>query len=107
EHGEQHGTGAPDVAHRVERGSNGATGLQHVIDEDDDFVVDALNWNSRRCGCAREIAAEIVAVHRDVERSDGAGSWLNFIENARDALSERHTSCRDAQDDEVVPAMVR
>ena len=68
EHGEPHVAGPAEVVERVERGADGAAGEEHVVDEDDDLAVDAAGRHRRLVRAAGGLLAQVVAVHRDVER---------------------------------------
>ena len=70
EDGQPHGAGPAEVGERVERGADGAPGEQHVVDEDDDAVVDAGRRDVGVLDGADRLPAQVVAVHRDVERPD-------------------------------------
>jgi len=64
------------VDERVHGGADGASGEQHVIHEDDDLVVDGEV--ERRLADDRRVAdaREVVAVERDVERTEWDGRVL-------------------------------
>ena len=64
------------VDERVHGGADGASGEKHVIHEDDDLVVDGEV--ERRLADDRRVAdaREVVAVERDVERTEWDGRVL-------------------------------
>ena len=76
EHRETDRAGAAIVDERIHRSPDGASGEQHVIDENDDLVVDREVQrglaDDRRVADAREV----VAVERDVERTEWDGRVL-------------------------------
>ncbi len=64
EDGEPDGPRAPEVGERVEGGTDRAPGEQHVVDEDDDLVVDPSLGEPGRGDRPDRLAAQVVAVHR-------------------------------------------
>ena len=95
-----------DVVQRVEGGADRAAGEQHVVDQHDDLVVDPAVGDLRREQGARRLQAQVVAVHRDVERPARDGRALDGGDALGDPLGERHAARRDAEQDEVVGALV-
>jgi hypothetical protein len=76
EHRKAYRAGPAIVDERVHRGTDGASGEQHVVHEDDDLVVD--REVQRRLANDRRVAdtCEIVPVKRDVERAERDGRVL-------------------------------
>ena len=62
------------IAQRVERGADRPPGVQDVVDQDHDGVIDAANGQSGFLQRTRWMPAQVVPVQRDVQRSDGGGS---------------------------------
>ena len=95
-----------DVVQRVEGGADRASGEEHVVDQDDDLVVDAAVGDLRREQRPGGLQAQVVAVHRDVERPARHGGALDGGDPLGDPLGERDAARRDAEQDEVVGALV-
>src|SRR5699024_9648052 len=76
EHREPHRGGASDRAERVESGTDGAAGEEDVVHQDDDAAVDAGARHPGGAGGAGGVRAEVVAVHRDVQRAVQLGGVL-------------------------------
>jgi hypothetical protein len=74
--GQTDGPGTAVVDERVHRGTDGASGEEHVVNEHDDLVIDGEVEgglvNDRRVADPREI----VSVQRDVEGAKGDGRTL-------------------------------
>src|SRR6478752_7180632 len=64
---ELYGTRTADVAERVECGTDRAPGEEHVVDQDDETVLDSLTGDLGARQSARGAHPQVVAVHRDVE----------------------------------------
>ena len=71
QHGQPHGAGPAEVGEGVQRGADGAAGEEHVVDEHDDLSSMPGAGMSVCPMRADRLAAQVVAVHRDVERPDG------------------------------------
>ena len=70
EYGQLDGARAADVADGVQRSPHRATRVQDVVDEDHDPIVQPLVGQLGRLQGTRPAQADVVAVHRDVERAD-------------------------------------
>ena len=106
EHGQPHGARAAEVGQGVEGGPDGAAGVQHVVDEHDDLVVDAARRDRgvhRRPG---GLVAQVVAVHRDVEAPDGYLGALDLTDQVGEAVGQLDAAAGDAEQDEVVGTLV-
>ena len=66
-----HAGRAPDVHQRVERGADGAPGEQHVVDEDDVFIVERCGDVGLADGGAGVHRRPVVPVQVDVQRAEG------------------------------------
>ena len=100
QHGELDGLGPAEVVEGVERGADRAAGEQHVVDQHDDLAVDVvgdLGVLERAGG----LEAQVVAVHRDVERAGGDLAALDLGHALGDAAGEMHSARRDAEQDET------
>src|SRR5438477_485132 len=69
EHGEGDAPWPPEVRQLVERGADGAAGVQHVVDDDHVLAVDVHRDSGRPDHRPRTHGLEVVAVERDVERA--------------------------------------
>ena len=96
-----------EVAERVERGADGAAGEQHVVDEDDDLAVDPA---AAGCRCARARGRAAAAGRRGTSSRRASRPGTLAPSTARDPRrepgGERHAAGRDAEQDEVVGALV-
>ena len=103
---EPHGAGPAELGERVEGGADRATGVEHVVDEDDDLVVDATGGDARAVRRAHRVAAQVVAVERDVELADGDRRPLDLLDARRETARERDAARGDAEEDEPLAALV-
>ena len=106
QHGELHGAGPAEVAERVEGGADRAAGEEHVVDEDDDLAVDARVGDVGALEGADRVAAQVVAVHRDVERAVRDLGALDAGDPLGQPAGQRDAAGRDAEQDEVRGALV-
>ena len=106
QHGQPHRLRAADVVQRVERGADGAPGEEHVVDEDDGLAVDAARRDLGGQQRAGRLHPQVVAVHRDVERADRHVVPLDGGDPLGDPLGQRHAPAGDAEQDEVLGALV-
>ena len=107
QHGQTDRAGSAELGQRVERGADRPAVEQHVVDEDDDLVVDAPAGHHGVLQGAGRPAAQVVAVHRDVQRADGhVGAGLDAADPLGDALRQRDTAAGDAEQDQIVGALL-
>jgi hypothetical protein len=106
EYGEPDRRGPAEVVHRVQRGPDRAAGEEHVVDEDHDLAVDPAWWHLGVVGAAGRVLAEVVAVHRDVERADRDLGPLDLRDPLADPAREVYTAGRDAEQHQVIEALV-
>jgi hypothetical protein len=106
EHGEPHDARPAEVGQRVERRTDGASGVQHVVDEHHDLVVDAARRDVGVHGAAGRLPPQVVAVHRDVEGADGDRGALDLLDEGGQPAGEGHPARRDAQHHEVGRTLV-
>ncbi len=92
QHGEAYGAGPAEVGQRVERGADRPPGEQHVVDQDDDLVVDAAGGQRGLVRAAGGLRAQVVAVHRHVELADRDGRALDGGDLLRDPVRQRHAA---------------
>ena len=106
EDGETHGARSPELRERVEGGADRAAGVEHVVDEHDDLVVDAARRDVRSVGHAHGVAPQVVAVQRDVELADRDLGALDVLDAGREATGEGDPARRDAEEHEPLAALV-
>ena len=105
QHRELDGARPAEVVERVERGADGAAGEEHVVDQHDDLAVDPAGRDLGGQGAGR-LQPQVVAVHRDVEGADGHGVPLDRGDPLGEPAGQRDAAGRDAEQDEVVGALV-
>jgi len=98
--------GAALIEERVERGADGATGVEDVVREDDVTAVDVEANVTLFDDGARTGGGEVVAVEADVEDSGVDGGLLDGLDELGEALGERHAAALDADEAEVGAAVV-
>src|SRR6187402_2175122 len=106
EYGQPHGARTTEVGQGVEGGPDGAPGVEHVVDEHDDLVVDTARRDRgvhRRPG---GLVAQVVAVHRDVEAPDGHLGALDLTDQVGETVGQLDAAAGDAEQDEVVGTLV-
>jgi hypothetical protein len=92
---------AAEVVQGIEGRAYGAAGVQDVVDQHHDAVVDAFGWQLGTAEGSRGPHAQVVAVHRDVEGALRDRVPLDLLDAAGEALGERDPSCRDSEEDDV------
>ena len=101
EHRQLHGAGPADVAQRVQGRAHRAAGVEHVVDEDDQRVVDAALGDRGVLQRPRRLDVEVVAVERDVQgavRHRDAGELLDLV---GEPGGQGDAPGRDAQQDDA------
>ena len=100
QHGELDRAGAADLVEGVERGADRTAGEQHVVDQHDDLVVDVVGDVGvlERAG---RLEPQVVAEHRDVERSGGDVAALDLGHPLGDPAGEVHTAGRYAEQHDI------
>ena len=94
---ELYGAGPADVAQRVQSGADCPSGIEHIVDEDDQGVVDAALGYRRVFQRPRRLEVEVVAVERDVQRpvrKRDAGELFDLVGEPR---GEGDAPGRDAE----------
>ena len=77
------------VKERVQRGADGASGVEDVVHEDDVAAVDVEAEVARFDDRTDVAGSEIVAIKTDVEDAGFDGLFLDGLDHACDALRER------------------
>ncbi|OEI69613.1 hypothetical protein Cus16_0222 [Curtobacterium sp. ER1/6] len=106
EHREPDRPRAPDALQGVEGSPDRPPGVEHVVDEHDDLAVDAARRDGRAVRRTTDAVAEVVPVHRHVERAEPLVAVLGPLgfdvgQDAVEPLGQDGTSCRDTQEHEV------
>ena len=101
EHGELHGAGPADVAQRVQGRADGPTGIEDVVDEDDQSVVDAALGDRGVLQRPRRLDVEVVAVERDVERTVRDRDVGEFLDLVGEPGGQGDAPGRDAEEDDA------
>ncbi len=88
----------------IERGPGGAPGEEHVVDQDHDLLRDVGHLGGADGGDRPQ--PDVVAVERDVETPDRRFHRLEGGYGGRDAPGQRHAACVEADDHDVVGAVI-
>src|SRR5215471_8896511 len=106
EHEELNAARTPVVEQSVERCARCASRIEHIVDQDDVLVLDVeLHLLGAYFGPMPD-SGKVVPIERDVERADGDGSLFNPTQDLSQALSQRHAAALDADQTEIVGAVV-
>jgi hypothetical protein len=101
---ERNAPGAAEVEKAVHGGTDGAAGVEDVVDEDEVHVVNAERDIGRlEYGVGRDFG-KVVAIESDVESADGDINAVNAAHGARDALGEGYATAADADECKVFGA---
>ncbi|HEY6893720.1 MAG TPA: hypothetical protein VI258_06115 [Rhodanobacteraceae bacterium] len=106
EHREHDCARAAEIDERVERRANGAAGVEHVVDEHHDFVVDRLGKLRRLDHRLRRDRRQVVAIQRDVEDSERNRVPFHLLDLFGDALADRNAAAANADNDQVGRAAI-
>ena len=101
EHREPDAPGPPEVDELVERGADGAPGVEHVVDEQDRLALHREPDVGRADDRRRALLRDVVTVERDVERPEGRLDAEASRELRPEALGEEHPAAPDPYDGEV------
>ncbi len=101
EHRQLHGTRPADVAQRVQRRADRATGVEHVVDQDHQRAVDATLGNRGVLQRPRGLDVEVIAVQRDVQRAARHVDAGELADLVGDPGGQRHTAGRNAEEDDA------
>jgi hypothetical protein len=106
EDGQPHDAGPAEVGEGVERSADGAAGVEHVVDQHDDLVVDAARRDVGVHRAAGGLAAQVVAVHGHVERTDRHGVALDLLDQRGEPVRQCDATGWDAKQDKVLRSLV-
>ena len=99
EHGEHHRLWTPEVDESVHRRADRAAGVEHVVDQNDDLVIDRLGKLRRFDHRLRRDGGQIIAIQRDVQDAEGNRMSLHRLDLFGDALAYGDAATADADDD--------
>src|SRR5215212_722311 len=106
QHSELYATRAAEVDQLIERGANRATGVKHVVDQNDVAVFDVAG---KICAIDDRLGAdgrEIVAIERDVEYADWRSIAFEIGNLLRHAFSEGNSATPDYNQKQVAGAVI-
>ncbi len=106
QHQQLHATRTPMVEERIHRGADGATGVQHVVYEDD---VATCNIKADFAGVYDGpyiMRGEIVAIETYIEHAHGHGSSFDAADQRGQPRCQRHPSTLDADQADMLTAIV-
>src|SRR4051812_15923959 len=107
EHGELDRLGTAEVDQLVEGGAHRAAGVEHVVAEHDDAVVErARQVGALHLGLGGD-GGQVVAVERDVEDADGDRLALHPLDLGRDLLRQGDAAGTDADQEKPGEVAVR
>lgn len=105
QHRQLHASRAADVHERIERGTDGATGEEHVVYEHDVLAVHIeVDFGGMHFG--GEVSGEVVTVEADVELAERHLRALDLLDLLSQALGEQIAARDDADEREVVRALL-
>jgi len=105
EDGQLDGARAADVAEGVQRRPDGTAGVEDVVDQDHDLVVDARGRDLGMAQCPGRPQPQVIPVHGDVERAGRNLAALHLGQPLCKPPRERHPSGRDAEQNHVAGAV--
>jgi hypothetical protein len=91
------GSGAANIAERVQGRSDSPARKQHIISEDDQGVVDAADRDPGRDQRSRGTLTEVIAVHGDIEGSDADGNVFHLGDAGGEPMRPGHPAGRNSQ----------
>ena len=104
DHGELDARRAAVVEERLDRGADRAARVEDVVDEHDRATFEReveLRLTHEWLSVQRRFAAadvHVVAVERDVDGAELGGLPRTLLDQAREALRDRHAACLDADE---------
>src|SRR6266581_4080887 len=105
QHAQRDALGAPEVGELVERGADGAAGVEHVVHDDDVFPREVARDAGLPDHGLGAHGLEVVAVQGDVEGAAGHEHALFLLDELGDPLGELDAAPLDADEDEIVRAV--
>ena len=105
QHGQLDDRGPAVVPQRVQRGADGAPGVQDVVDQDHDGIIDTADRDAGLLQRARRVQPQIVPVQGDVQRSDGRRPTGEGGQPVAEPAGQVNAPGRDAQQHDRVVAV--
>src|SRR5215831_13298616 len=94
------------IEQRVERGARSTARIEHVVHQDDVFVLDIeLHFLRAHLGTMPD-RGKVVAVERNVESADRDSHFFDPPQNFGETLRQRNTAALDANQAEIVGPVV-
>ena len=90
------------IEQSVERGADGAAGVEHVVHQDDVFALDGEGDLGGADDGLDVDGGEVVAVEIDIEDADRHGAVFERFDFPRQALRQGHAAAADADEGEAV-----
>src|SRR5207253_2238230 len=106
EHGEHHRFRTPEVDESVHRRADRAAGVEHVVDQNDDLVIDRLGKLRRFDHRLRRDGGQIIAIQRDVQDAEGNRMSLHRLDLFGDALADGDAATADADDNQIAQSAI-
>ena len=106
QHRELHSTRPTHLAQRVKGGPDGPTREEHIVDQDDDGVVDASGRKLGTPQVTSRAQTKVVTEHRDVERTGRNRGAFNVADASGQTVSKGNTPRGDPEKDERFSALV-
>src|SRR5690606_16176564 len=106
QHGQSDSSGTAEVVERVQGGPDGAPGEEDVVDQDDDLAVYARGRDHCLLRSSGRVRAQVVAIHRHVERADGDRGALDSGDPIADAPGKWYATSVQSEQDQVLGTLV-
>ena len=106
EYGELDGLRTAHVDDGIESSANRAARVEHIVDEHDGLARDVDRQLRLMDNRLIRKGGKVIAVERNVENADRRLLSLDMLDIRRDALGDRNTARADADDDDVIDALV-
>ena len=101
EHGQAHRSRPTELGQRVEGRTDRSAGVEDVVDQHDDAVVDPAVGNLGAPGSPDRVAAQVVAMERDVELADRDVGPLDLGDRRSETVRERDSARWDPEENEA------
>ena len=89
------------VEETVHRGADGAAGIEHIVHENQIFVVHGKSDIAGLQHGLRGNFGKVVAIERDVQRADGHFHAVDFAHGLRDAQRKRNSAAANANQRQI------
>src|SRR5215216_2637729 len=106
QYSELYATRAAEIDQLIERGANRATGVKHVVDQNDVAVFDVAGKICAIDDWLRSNGREIVAIESDVEYADRRAITFEVRDLLRHAFGEWNAATPDSNEEQVAGAVI-